>query len=360
MLPIGFRANFSNGVIKARKDAYPYFHSDAIVKDGKLTNEVVVESGWSSKRNLELFINNNLEKTLDTKGQLTDYWLTANGAIESIKERSVNSHVVSVLMNMGNTQSMAAQLSNEFDIPFSFPKPLSLLKHLISVASDKKDSLIMDFFAGSGTTAHSVMELNCTKNASRYTISIQLPELIKKDSKNYDARFKTVFDITKQRFIKASEQLQKRYPEYQGDLGFKVFETVDDFRIKDEEKEFSLSNLTMFDDVLLTAEQYSTLLTTWVLYDGSELTTPIYDIDLNGYTAHLCDRRLYMIASNFNSEALKVLLQKLDNTEDKDFDPKKIIYYANNFDSIRQIELNEALKSYTNKKSITIDLVVRN
>ena len=59
MLPIGFRANFSNGVIKARKDAYPYFHSDAIVKDGKLTNEVVVESGWSSKRNLELFINNN-------------------------------------------------------------------------------------------------------------------------------------------------------------------------------------------------------------------------------------------------------------------------------------------------------------
>ncbi|TOB81865.1 hypothetical protein CGJ96_24950, partial [Vibrio parahaemolyticus] len=70
----------------------------------KLVNEVTVESGWSSKRNLELYIGNNLKPTLDTKGQFTDYWLTENGAIESVKERSIQSHVVSVLMNMGNTQ----------------------------------------------------------------------------------------------------------------------------------------------------------------------------------------------------------------------------------------------------------------
>ncbi|WP_432805932.1 hypothetical protein [Ignatzschineria rhizosphaerae] len=116
----------------------------------------------------------------------------------------------------------------------------------------------------------------------------------------------------------------------------------------------------MFDDVLLTEEQYQTLLTTWALYDGSELTTPIVDIDLDGYTAHLCDRRLYMIAPDFSSNALKALLHKLDDTDDKDFDPNKIVYYANNFDSVKQLELNEALKSYANKKSIEIDVVVRN
>ncbi|MCL1160029.1 hypothetical protein [Shewanella inventionis] len=116
----------------------------------------------------------------------------------------------------------------------------------------------------------------------------------------------------------------------------------------------------MFDDVLLTEEQYQTLLITWALYDGSELTTPIHDIDLDGYTAHLCDRRLYMIAPDFSSNALKALLHKLDDTDDKDFDPNKIVYYANSFDSVKQMELNEALKSYANKKSIEIDVVVRN
>ncbi|WP_435250607.1 DNA methyltransferase (plasmid) [Vibrio sp. nBUS_14] len=125
--------------------------------------------------------------------------MTENGAIESVKERSIQSHVVSLLMNMGNTQSMGAQLSKEFDIPFSYPKPLSLLKHLISVACDEKDSLIMDFFSGSGTTAHSAMELNCTENSSRKTISIQLPELTDEESNAYKAGYKTVFEITKQR-----------------------------------------------------------------------------------------------------------------------------------------------------------------
>lgn len=357
LLPIGFRANFDTGIIKSRNDSYPYFHNDAIIKNGKLTNEVTVESGWSSKRNLELYIGNNLKPTLDTKGQFTDYWLTENGAIESVKERSVQSHVVSVLMNMGNTQSMGAQLSKEFNIPFSYPKPLSLLKYLISVSCDKTDSIIMDFFSGSGTTAHSAMELNCTEDLSRSIISIQLPELTEEISDAFQAGYKTIFEITKQRLIKASEKLSKRYPDYKGDLGFKIFETVDDFRVKDE-SELTLSNHTFFDDAVLTPEQYDSLLTTWCLYDGSLLTTPIEDVDLNGYKAHLCDGRLYLIAPNFTSKALKALLQKLDS--DKDFAPNKVVFYGSNFESAKQLELNEALKNYANKKSIDLDLVVRN
>lgn len=108
----------------------------------------------------------------------------------------------------------------------------------------------------------------------------------------------------------------------------------------------------------MTPEQYDSLLTTWCLYDGSLLTTPIEDVDLNGYKAHLCDGRLYLIAPNFTSEALKVLLQKLDS--DKDFAPNKVVFYGSNFESAKQMELNEALKNYANKKSIDLDLVVRN
>lgn len=240
-----------------------------------------------------------------------------------------------------------------------FPKPLELMKQCISLASDQND-IVLDFFAGSGTTAHGVLELNAEESGHRKFITVQIPEVCGEDSVALNAGYKNIFDITKERLLRAGQKLGDSFPDYEGDLGFKVFEVIEDFRVEEDDKELALSNLTMFDDVLLTGEQYQTLLTTWALYDGSELTTPIYDIDLDGYTAHLCDRRLYMIASDFSSNALKALLHKLDDTDDKDFDPNKIVYYANNFDSVKQMELNEALKSYANKKSIEIDVVVRN
>lgn len=232
---------------------------------------------------------------------------------------------------------------------FSNPKPTQLIEQLISFSCEKS-GIILDFFAGSGSTAHAVAELNNRTDSAYQYIAVQLSESNKIDSDPYRNGYKTIFDLTKERLIRVSKRTGQ---------GFKVFEVVEDFRKKVEENELELSNLTMFDDVLLTNDQYHTLLTTWTLYDGSELTSPIFDIDLNGYTAHLCDRRLYMIAPNFNSDALKALLNRLDDTEDKDFSPNKIVYYANNFDSVKQLELNDALKSYANKKSIEIDVVVR-
>lgn len=242
------------------------------------------------------------------------------------------------------------ELFPEMKKAFSNPKSTQLLEQLISF-SCSNSGIVLDFFAGSGTTANAVAELNHRTGSTYQYISVQLDECNKIDSEPYKNGYETIFDITKERLKRVSMKTNQ---------GFKVFETVEDFRVEEDEKELTLSNLTMFDDVLLTDEQYQTLLTTWVLYDGSELTTPIYDIDLDGYRAHLCDRRLYMIAPDFSSKALKALLHKLDDTDDRDFDPNKIIYYANNFDSVKQMELNEALKSYANKKSIEIDVVVRN
>ncbi|EHK8999585.1 site-specific DNA-methyltransferase [Vibrio vulnificus] len=243
------------------------------------------------------------------------------------------------------------ELFPEMKKAFSNPKPTQLLEKLISFSCDKS-GLILDFFAGSGTTANAVMNLNRNENTTYNFITVQLDEPSKTDSETLKNGYKTVFELTKERLNRANSDDSAN--------GFKIFETVEDFRVEDDEKELSLSNYTMFNDVLLSDEQYRTLLTTWALYDGSELTTPIVDIDLAGYTVHLCDRHLYMIAPDFSADALKALLHKLDDTDDKDFDPNKIVYYSNNFDSSKQMELNEALKSYTNKKSIEIDLVVRN
>ncbi|HEM8214764.1 TPA: site-specific DNA-methyltransferase [Providencia stuartii] len=262
-----------------------------------------------------------------------------------------------LLDKSGTTSDGSSDLLNLFDFhPFDNPKPLKLLADLINIVVSDQD-YVLDFFGGSGSTAHAVLELNKNDNANRKFILVQIDEKLKHDNFAYEKGYKSIFDITKDRIIKAGNKLKKDYPDYNGELGFKIFETVNDFRAKDE-SELTLSNLSFFDDTVLTHEQYDALLTTWCVYDGSLLTTPIEDVDLDGYKAHLCDGRLYLIAPNFTSEALKALLQKLDS--DKDFAPNKVVFYGSNFDSAKQMELNEALKSYANKKSIDLDLVARN
>ncbi len=239
---------------------------------------------------------------------------------------------------------------------FPNPKPIGLINAILTMIVNNND-LVLDFFAGSGSTAHAALEHNLITGKMINYISVQLDEECDVGSEAYKSGYKNIFEITKSRIKKASKSILIKNPDYRGDIGFKIFETVNDFRTKDE-SELTLSNHTFFDDVVLTPEQYDTLLTTWCVYDGSLLTTPIEDVDLDGYKAHLCDGRLYLIAPNFTSAALKALLQKLDS--DKDFAPNKVVFYGSNFESAKQMELNEALKSYANKKSIDMDLVVRN
>lgn len=252
--------------------------------------------------------------------------------------------------------NMLKNLFGQKDI-FTNPKDVGLLSEIFKALNIEHRDIVLDFFAGSASTAHAIYNMNCNEEKELKFICIQLPEETKEKSEAYKAGYKNIFEITKARLLKSSEKIKNENPDYRGDLGFKIFETVNDFRAKNE-SELTLSNLTFFDDVVLTPEQYDTLLTTWCVYDGSLLTTPIEDVDLNGYKAHLCDGRLYLIAPNFTSEALKALLQKLDS--DKDFAPNKVVFYGSNFESAKRMELNEALKSYANKKSIDLDLVVRN
>ncbi|MEQ4640312.1 site-specific DNA-methyltransferase [Providencia rettgeri] len=255
-----------------------------------------------------------------------------------------------------STSTATNELKNLLgDKLFEGPKPVPLISDLIKIGT-KKDSLVLDFFAGSGTTAEAVVYLNNKDSGCRNFICIQKDEDINKTKNAYTIGYRTIFEITKKRIQEVFNQSVVT-SDNSARTGFKIIHTIDDFRVKDE-SELTLSNLSFFDDTVLTHEQYDALLTTWCVYDGSLLTTPIEDVDLDSYKAHLCDGRLYLIAPNFTSEALKALLQKLDS--DKDFAPNKVVFYGSNFDSAKQMELNEALKSYANKKSIDLDLVARN
>lgn len=91
---------------------------------------------------------------------------------------------------------------------FSYPKPTELLKFLLSVASDE-DSIILDFFSGSATTAHAVMQLNAEDGGQRKYIMVQLPETCDENSEAFKAGYKTICDIGEERIRRAGAQIQE-------------------------------------------------------------------------------------------------------------------------------------------------------
>ena len=171
-LPKGFPCAISDLVIEPRRDAFPYYYQRAVISDGKLLESVTVESGWSSKNILQSFIDNHFEPVLDSKGQITTFEITKTGAIEMIKKRETVSHVLSVLSNLGSTQNMGNELAR-MGISFDFPKPVQLIQYLLGFYSNA-DDIILDSFAGSGTTAHAVLNMNKADGGHRKFILVEM------------------------------------------------------------------------------------------------------------------------------------------------------------------------------------------
>ena len=112
---------------------------------------------------------------------------------------------------------------------FSFPKPVGLIKHFFKTISEK-NSIILDFFSGSGTTAQAVLELNKEDGGNRKFILVQMPEQCDEQSEAFKAGYKTIADIAKERVRRVIQSIEKERAEKPDlfeagklDLGFKVF-----------------------------------------------------------------------------------------------------------------------------------------
>ena len=172
LLPKGFPCTVDELVIEKRNNAFPYYYQKAIISKGVLQNDVEVESGWSSKNILINFINNGFQPVLDTKGQSTVFEITKTGAIEMVKKRTSISHVLSVISNLGSTQNMSSELATR-GIKFDFPKPTALIQYLLGFYCEE-DSIVLDSFAGSGTTAHAVLNMNKADGGNRQFIIVEM------------------------------------------------------------------------------------------------------------------------------------------------------------------------------------------
>lgn len=173
LIPKGFPCSFSEGIIKMEDVQFPKYSADIYVCEGITQNDVYAVTGWSSRALLEKFIANGCCEILDSKGQNTVFEMKSTGAIEAVKKRkSSKGHVVSVLRGFGTTNQMRLLLE-KMGLKFSYPKPVNLIKYLIEAFSADND-IILDSFAGSGTTAHAILELNREKSENRKFIMVEM------------------------------------------------------------------------------------------------------------------------------------------------------------------------------------------
>ena len=124
---------------------------------------------------------------------------------------------------VGHSQDATKALAEMFDGKkyFDYPKPVDLIKRCISLYSSP-DSLILDFFSGSATTAHAVMQLNTEDGGKRKYIMVQLPEQTPENSEARKAGYNTICEIGKERIRRAGAKIQAEHPEATIDTGFRV------------------------------------------------------------------------------------------------------------------------------------------
>ena len=302
---------------------------------------------------------------------------------------------------IGTTESGTKGLKELFDgkSPFDYPKPWTLIKYLATISTNHQE-IILDFFAGSGTTGEAIIKLNADDGGKRKYVLVQLPEQIDPKKNKFAYNFvneelkaePTIFEITKERIKRASKRnkesiaikikaLEKEIKALDSesdlkvkdekinqikaeikalkeqDLGFKIFETTPIWEDYNFEAELFDKSQTLFDAGKLTEDDIKAILTTWKTYDGIFLTQDLENIDLNGYTSYYGNGKLYLMDKGFTTDHLKALLEKIDS--DKKFNPTSIVAFGYHFESKNLRELSENVKSYGNKKHIDIDFITR-
>lgn len=145
---------------------------DLIVKNGKLTQPCRLYGGFANQNKLQAFIDNGL-KPIDDDGAQLKFYLNRNCGVRYTKENSKPSNILSVLKGFGTTERMKTTLK-DMGLDFSYPKPVELIKYLLEVGAEPQDSIVLDSFAGSGTTAEAVLRMNESDNGNRKFICIEM------------------------------------------------------------------------------------------------------------------------------------------------------------------------------------------
>ena len=207
---------------------------------------------------------------------------------------------------IGMTKEGTAEITELFEKKvFGFPKPVALLKFLISITTKfDNDAIILDFFSGSATTAHAVMQLNAEDGGHRRFICVQLPEKTDEQSEAYKAGYKTICEIGKERIRRAGEKIKEENKDKEGienlDIGFKVFKLDSSNLVKwdntpttDEEEVKKRIQQSLF--YLEEGRSDLDLVYEIMLKYGLSLTLPVEERKFDGVTAYIINHPDYKV-----------------------------------------------------------------
>lgn len=245
---------------------------------------------------------------------------------------------------------------------FSFPKPTGLIKYLQLIGCNK-DALILDFFAGSGTTAHAVMELNKEDGGNRKYICVQLPELCDEKSEAYKAGYKTIAEISKERIRRAAKKIQSELgflgleddikknaqsnlknqgnqnnqENHSSDLGFKVLKLADsNFKqwqpMEGKDVQELMIQLSLFIDPVADHATIENMVYELLLKSGKDINSCI-EKKVDFYTIN--NNELILLLENATQQVIDAVITEK---------PKKVIALDKLFKGNDQLKTNTVLQ----------------
>lgn len=168
----------------------------------------------------------NIEKGLVEFKKRNGQWIAYEKILEPEEGKFKTKLYTSVIDDISNNTGAALikKLFNEK--VFDYPKPIDLIYRIFQLANIKNDDIVLDFFSGSASTAHSVMKYNLDNKVNCKYIMIQYPERIENNLEMYNRRIKTICDIGEERIKLSGEKIKLEHPNANIDIGFKVFRTA--------------------------------------------------------------------------------------------------------------------------------------
>ena len=215
-----------DGFVKAGeykiKTATIEYLDDLVFERGRLKDDVRVKARFRNKQDaIDEFCKEDLIFITTNTGLRRDL---------SDEEKQRRKTITDLLLDWGDNQISDKEMSELFPEgkPFDYPKPTQLMYNLVK-SLDSDDFTVLDFFSGSGSTAHAVTRLNAEDKGSRKWISVQLPELIDERSEAFEAGYKTIAEISRERIRRAGAKISKDFADKIAgrdtplDLGFRSY-----------------------------------------------------------------------------------------------------------------------------------------
>ena len=277
-------------------------------------------------------------------------------------KKFLNDHVGQIPETLWDNVSNSANASDEIkslfnEIVFDTSKPTPYINQILKICSNQ-DSLILDFFSGSATTAHAIMKLNAEDGGNRKYILVQLPEEIEESKPAFKAGYKTIDEIGRERITRAAQKI-KEETNADIDYGFKVVKL-------ENVQEDTLDRLELFDPNVLVSDDYvndfsnedssglETILTTWLNQDGYGLHAKWQDFKLVNYIAHRYSNSLYIVNEGIESSDISRLIEMIENNE---LNISRIVIYTYSLPFTIINELKTNIKNLRNNK--TVDIIER-